>query len=100
MIKFSKINPNKLVNLIVILACVWYLKNCGTPTQVEVIPEGYISPTEFEYRMQVIDLIKTNQNLEYENRGFKNKYETDTVIINDSDKHGLVNMLTDRYRKR
>ena len=96
--KLGRLNIDKLPNVLLIIGCVYYITNCGGSKEIPVIPEGYISPKEFDYRMQVIDLIKTNQNLEYEIQGFKDKYEADTASINNADKHELLHLITDRYR--
>lgn len=96
--KLPKLNIDKLGNVLLIIGCVYYIANCGSSKEIPVIPSDYISPKEFEYRMQVIDLINTNQNLEYEIQGFKNKYEQDTSVINNADKHELLHLITDRYR--
>jgi hypothetical protein len=98
--KLPKINIDKLGNIVLIIVCVIYLKNCGSVTEVEVIPDGYISPKEFDYRMDVIRLLKQNQSLEHEIRNFKNKYEKDTIIINNSNKHELRDMFSKHIYRR
>jgi len=95
-----KLNLDKIGNLVLIIACVFYLKNCGSVSEVEVIPDGYISPKEFEYRMEVINLIKQNQSLENEIRIFKTKYEKDTVDINNASFTITKAMFADRLKRR
>jgi len=101
MLKIPKINMNldKLGNILLILGCVYYVTNCGGPKEVAVIPEGYISEQESEYRIKVKE--QENKIKEYETQfiQLKEAYEKDTAILNHADHSTLTDFFADRYER-
>ena len=100
MIKFGKIDINKLIQYSLIVIGLLYFTHCGKTKEVAVIPEDYISPREFDYRMQVIELIKETQKLEYEIHTFKTKYENDTINIHNASFAVAKSMFSEYLKKR
>ena len=95
-----KLNLDKIINYGLIALGLLYFTHCGKSKEVAVIPEGYISPTEFEYRIKVRDIIKLNKSLKHEIQGFKNKYEKDTLNIHIANKHELRDLFTRHIKER
>jgi len=88
------VNIDKVVN-VVLLVVILFLSLCSKPT-VNVI-EG-ISEEEYLYRLEVFKIGLENQKLKDEIQGFKNKYESDTAIIHNANREGIINILAERYR--
>lgn len=90
----KKLDLNKILNYSLIVLGVLYLTHCQPTKEVAVIPEDYISPREFKYRMDVIDLVQKNQTLEYEIQGIKKAIIKDSVFIHNATNHEIDSLFT------
>jgi len=88
------VNIDKVVN-VVLLVVILFLSLCSKPSVT--VNEG-ISEEEYLYRLEVFKIGLENQKLKDEIQGFKNKYESDTAIIHNANREGIINILAERYR--
>jgi len=94
------LNWDKLINYLLIAAGVLYLTHCGGPKEVPTVPAGYISPSEYAYRVKVQDQKKQIEQYETLLTTLKNTYEKDSTSLSTSSANELKHFFTNRYDER